>query len=924
MNLSPRHLSSDRLVIHNIDPTFHHHPPAPNHVHANPQTENYRNDTKYHEHRNSIPQRPFVGDDYWSNSFDFGKKTPGSPIPNLLSRAKRSSSTSYDLVYERDRFRTRTQQINGTQCDVCDGIGTKTTKLNVNDSEEDEQEQIDFTSTISPLDPQSSFYKDLPTVKFTPNELEIVVKLLNTSQLCNLFKWYFAQPLPNTTDMFPWLHGLNKDNFAQKQFFLYQQHQLQESNIFSQFTLDKPKNIRFLMCINMKEDPKKDINNNILYGSTPSSFTPLLSIKNTIKSNEVLQQINVSKIEVRNMIQNLLDDMFNIEDDAITDMFTKDCIKVNFLPVFLNLDPDRGVSLRNFHIQVSKLSTCSDFIVYGAHQTTTLSYTRVLWLAQQFEAFKEGISPQYNVFVFDGSVDQLHEDVIWSNDFQIKEKIEITKMSSATKINRNVWVGNYWDYNAMISNLLDKSNEFDYSHQRDHLYCDPLNSIVHQQKISGDLSNYLPKPKANWKLFMHCHSDATFPSLSVLSNLLFKYTISSHHDENEDSDYHLLEFPPSGSIGIGDCKKENLMSILNTCKLIYLYSSSSGNDPKVLSTLIYCSDGYTELSLFVLCYLMYSLNIGLADAMLKLHLEFGRPFYIFNSDVLILNKLEGLLNKFSPKAKQINWGELETISNLEINELLLGPSKSPKSNVRLGFIENDDDEHDDDPEVDELVSCNWVNDVEGSMPSQILPYIYLGSLKHANCLPLLNKLGIKKIISVGENLDWLNGSIFRLYNEVSVELEDNGNIELFHIKNKSDKYPCSIDTVMKVNNLQDDGIDELSRSLPRILRFIDDQYVQSDGETKILVHCRVGVSRSATVVIAEVMRRLNITISHAYLYVRVRRLNIIIQPNLRFMYELFKWEEQEKTKTNATTLRDIDWFIMCREIMKLNLPYLNN
>ena len=57
---------------------------------------------------------------------------------------------------------------------------------------------------------------------------------------------------------------------------------------------------------------------------------------------------------------------------------------------------------------------------------------------------------------------------------------------------------------------------------------------------------------------------------------------------------------------------------------------------------------------------------------------------------------------------------------------------------------------------------------------------------------------------------------------------------------------------------------------------------------KILIHCRVGVSRSATVVIAEIMNRLKINLPMAYLYVRVRRLNIIIQPNLRFMYELFK------------------------------------
>src|SRR5271155_5778965 len=45
-----------------------------------------------------------------------------------------------------------------------------------------------------------------------------------------------------------------------------------------------------------------------------------------------------------------------------------------------------------------------------------------------------------------------------------------------------------------------------------------------------------------------------------------------------------------------------------------------------------------------------------------------------------------------------------------------------------------------------------------------------------------------------------------------------------------------------------------------------------------LVHCRAGVSRSASICIAEVMRREEKTLPRAYLYVRARRLNVIIQP----------------------------------------------
>lgn len=187
------------------------------------------------------------------------------------------------------------------------------------------------------------------------------------------------------------------------------------------------------------------------------------------------------------------------------------------------------------------------------------------------------------------------------------------------------------------------------------------------------------------------------------------------------------------------------------------------------------------------------------------------------------------------------------------------------------------------------------------------------------------------MISVGENLDWLHGHKFQHNNDIIVDELENGNIERYTIRPKQEnlhrsKVQCSVELVIKVNNLQDDGIDELSNALPSMLKAIDEEYKRRDGDTKILVHCRVGVSRSATVVIAEVMRRLKLNLAQAYLYVRVRRLNIVIQPNLRFMYELFKWEEEQEAQKNpqGDALRKIDWFMMCREIEKLNLPYLGN
>lgn len=93
--------------------------------------------------------------------------------------------------------------------------------------------------------------------------------------------------------------------------------------------------------------------------------------------------------------------------------------------------------------------------------------------------------------------------------------------------------------------------------------------------------------------------------------------------------------------------------------------------------------------------------------------------------------------------------------------------------------------------------------------------------------------------------------------------------------------------------------------------------------TATLVHCRVGVSRSATICIAEVMRALNMSFPRAYCFVRARRLNVIIQPHLRFAYELLKWEEglRRNSEPDTPIKRELEWGEIAREIALMNRPY---
>lgn len=75
---------------------------------------------------------------------------------------------------------------------------------------------------------------------------------------------------------------------------------------------------------------------------------------------------------------------------------------------------------------------------------------------------------------------------------------------------------------------------------------------------------------------------------------------------------------------------------------------------------------------------------------------------------------------------------------------------------------------------------------------------------------------------------------------------------------------------------------------------------------------------------------MDLSFPRAYCFVRARRLNVIIQPHLRFAYELLKWEETlqcQKAKKRGLTAgqtgikRELEWAEITREIALMNRPY---
>jgi dual specificity MAP kinase phosphatase len=146
---------------------------------------------------------------------------------------------------------------------------------------------------------------------------------------------------------------------------------------------------------------------------------------------------------------------------------------------------------------------------------------------------------------------------------------------------------------------------------------------------------------------------------------------------------------------------------------------------------------------------------------------------------------------------------------------------------------------------------------------------------------MLKEIGITHVVSLGESaltpptppsFSWSKTMDASTQNEPqnSLWLEERlGNISVLDLK-----------------NFADDGIDSIQPHIDEAIEFIMDANRRGG---KVLVHCKVGVSRSASIVIAYLMKDLGLDLASAYLLTRSRRLNILIQvssPSLFFSLEV--------------------------------------
>jgi len=232
---------------------------------------------------------------------------------------------------------------------------------------------------------------------------------------------------------------------------------------------------------------------------------------------------------------------------------------------------------------------------------------------------------------------------------------------------------------------------------------------------------------------------------------------------------------------------------------------------------------------------------------------------------------------------------------------------------------------------------SWFSDprFDGSFPSRVLPFLYLGNLNHASNAYMLHALGITHVVSVGEcalvpphhDGDASTGG-------VSCHRPSGSGAQFIAGKGPGGQGSLWIEEregrikVLDIKGVCDDGIDTLEPQLQPICDWIEKARCEGG---QVLVHCRVGVSRSATVTIAYVMKHLSLPLVDAYLIVRSRRLSVLIQPNMRLLYNLCGWEvklareragdDEEQLKSELA--RTLSWPYLAKEVHSLNEKYLH-
>lgn len=161
-------------------------------------------------------------------------------------------------------------------------------------------------------------------------------------------------------------------------------------------------------------------------------------------------------------------------------------------------------------------------------------------------------------------------------------------------------------------------------------------------------------------------------------------------------------------------------------------------------------------------------------------------------------------------------------------------------------------------EVPGRLLCSPTNDtvepeIETATASQVLPFLYLGNERDAAELERLRRHNITYVLNV------------------TAHVPQYWHAQGIHYK----RIPAS-----------DSAQQNLKQYFEEAIEYIDD--ARQNGAS-VLIHCHAGVSRSATITIAYILKHTKMGMSDAYKFVKGKR--SIISPNFNFLGQLLEFEQ---------------------------------
>lgn len=448
---------------------------------------------------------------------------------------------------------------------------------------------------------------------------------------------------------------------------------------------------------------------------------------------------------------------------------------------FRDVDPRHAICPRNFQIQAVKMATVSDIVIYGddsAEESSRVDIARNVRVAQVITRLK--LCQQLG-----------HDNLADFNTFVLTEPF-----SSFEALNPDlVALDGNGRPNPCVTDLI-------------HLERVEMSAMSKATEIAphvwlgctADLRNHLRRDAdsdlPSFTLNIECIDDAVLPSRLRLKRIATACKRSTGP--------HRVEFPASMAYALNkEVTAEDLIvmcrwieALVNqragTSQTIYDSAYPEGASTEALAPpeiLIHCQDGYTETTLLAVSFYMYANGATLEEAYKNMHTVKGRNFYNHPQD-------------------------LEALKIIEYQILSQTPHRSQS------IIEQP------------TMRSAWFEQMQGSLPSRVLPYMYLGNLPHANNQGMLRSLGISRIVSVGEAISW----------------------------SRRERALWGEQNILHVQAIQDNGSDSLTDKILHCLDFIEEGKMRG---MKTLVHCRVGVSRSATICIAEVMKTMSLSFPQA-------------------------------------------------------------